>query len=134
MRQVFFILFIPLIGALIIAFALNIPIFRFASGEVGAWISFWGSYGGALIGAVMVYMVTRYQIKSEREGQRENYALQLHVDKAETFHEHLHEIAIYLDLIIDKQSKYIQLRYLDKNEKKLYQRLREGGMKISSWI
>lgn len=38
-----------------------------AKGEVGDWISFYGSYIGALLGALVAFQVTKIQIKSQED-------------------------------------------------------------------
>lgn len=53
----------------LLSIAAKYPIFSFAPGEVGTWITFWGSYFGAIIGASAVYFVARYQINKQHEQQ-----------------------------------------------------------------
>lgn len=58
-----------LITPLIMSLLLKAPVFSFADGNVESWISFWGSYVGALIGAATVYIVTNLQVKEQRKIQ-----------------------------------------------------------------
>lgn len=61
-----------LVSPLFMAFLLKLPVFSFALGKVDAWIGFWGSYLGALIGAFTVYLVTYFQIQAQRSIQLES--------------------------------------------------------------
>lgn len=56
---------------IVMAFFMLIPLFNFATGSAESWITFWGSYLGALIGAATVYLVTSIQIKEQRQIQLE---------------------------------------------------------------
>ncbi|MGA3601747.1 hypothetical protein [Lysinibacillus agricola] len=62
--------FVVLIGIpILLVFLLHAEIFSYASGEVESWITFWGSYIGAIFGASAVYFVSRFQIKKQYEQQ-----------------------------------------------------------------
>lgn len=65
-----FMFFIVLIGIpILLVSLLDAEIFSYASGEVESWITFWGSYIGAIFGASAVYFVSRFQIKKQYEQQ-----------------------------------------------------------------
>jgi len=98
------ILFVPLV----ISFLVKIPFFQFSSGSADTWITFWGSYLGALIGAVTVYLVTTMQLREERKMQldsieKENqkafdrdtqqYHFKIEIDKLEEFYQLIQEIS-----------------------------------------
>lgn len=54
---------IPIIMALL----LKLKVFSFAIGTTGAWIAYWGSYLGAIVGAFTVIAVTLIQIRKQGE-------------------------------------------------------------------
>lgn len=54
---------------IILALLLNVPVFKYASGQLDSWIMFWGSYIGAVIGASVVYFVARFQIQKQHDQQ-----------------------------------------------------------------
>lgn len=67
-----FLLVISILGIpLALVFILQTDLFNFSIGEVDSWITFWGSYIGAIIGASVVYFVARIQIKSQYDQQSE---------------------------------------------------------------
>ncbi|MCM3705330.1 hypothetical protein M3205_06255 [Cytobacillus firmus] len=55
----------------LVASLLEMGIFSFAKGEVDTWITFWGSYLGAIVSASVVYFVAQLQIKKQQELQIE---------------------------------------------------------------
>jgi hypothetical protein len=116
-----------IIAPLVISLLLQAPIFSFASGNVESWISFWGSYVGALIGAATVYLVTNLQVEAQRKIQLDaikaehNNALkremkQFHfkndIDKIEELNELLEDL---LDSVIksgNEFTKYITYTHI----------------------
>lgn len=60
-----------LLVPVLLAKLLELNIFSFAMGEVDTWITFWGSYLGAIIGASVVYFVAQLQMKRQQELQIE---------------------------------------------------------------
>ena len=60
-----------LIVPVLLAKLLELNIFSFAMGKVDTWITFWGSYLGAIIGASTVYFVAQLQMKTQQELQIE---------------------------------------------------------------
>lgn len=60
-----------LVVPVLLAKLLELNIFSFAMGEVDTWITFWGSYLGAIIGASVVYFVAQLQMKRQQELQIE---------------------------------------------------------------
>ena len=60
-----------LVVPVLLAKLLELNIFSFAMGKVDTWITFWGSYLGAIIGASVVYFVAQLQMKSQQELQIE---------------------------------------------------------------
>lgn len=55
-----------IVTPILLAFLLDFEIFNFAKGSTDSWITFWGSYVGALIGAAIVYLVTKIQVSEQR--------------------------------------------------------------------
>ncbi|WP_339183291.1 hypothetical protein [Oceanobacillus sp. FSL W7-1293] len=74
------------ICALLIVFILGIPyalvalldsdLINFKLGSNNTWITFWGSYIGAIVSASAVYFVARFQIKKQYDQQMELFKLQ----------------------------------------------------------
>lgn len=60
-----------LVVPILLAKLLELNIFSFAMGKVDTWITFWGSYLGAIIGASVVYFVAQLQMKRQQEMQIE---------------------------------------------------------------
>lgn len=63
-KKLIIIVIAVLIMPIIINVFMSIPT-PWAKGEVGDWISFYGSYIGALLGALVAFQVTKMQIKSQ---------------------------------------------------------------------
>ncbi len=96
-----------LVIPLSIAGLMYFPLLNFAKGTVESWLSFWGSYMGAIIGASVVYFVSKYQIRKQNHDavvrDNKNYMRRLKIEKNhETISElialenNLHEIVEYL--------------------------------------
>ncbi len=74
------------ICALLIVFILGMPyalvalldsdIINFKLGSNNTWITFWGSYIGAIVSASAVYFVARFQMKKQYDQQMELFKLQ----------------------------------------------------------
>lgn len=45
---------------------------RFVSGQTDSWIGFWGSYIGAIIGAIAIFIVARIEIKARHDQQNKD--------------------------------------------------------------
>lgn len=54
-----------------VAFLMKKEVYTFTSGAIDTWILFWGSYIGAIIGSIGVYIVAKFQIKKQYEQQIE---------------------------------------------------------------
>ncbi|WP_156289436.1 hypothetical protein [Oceanobacillus salinisoli] len=92
---------LSLIGfPIVLTILMDFPIFNFASGQVDSWITFWGSYVGAIIGASVVYFVARLQINKQ-------YEQQIRGIKLENEHSTKREMRQFL--ITNKLGKYEQL-------------------------
>lgn len=104
------------------SFLIKLSLFSFASGSTDAWITFWGSYMGALIGAGIVYLVTTLQIKEQRSIQIEaireehknalnremkQYHFRNQIDKIEEFYEVLDELTDSIMKCSNEFTKYL---------------------------
>lgn len=65
-KKLIIIVIAVLIMPIVINVLMSIPT-PWAKGEVGDWISFYGSYIGALLGALVAFQVTKMQIKSQED-------------------------------------------------------------------
>ncbi len=63
------VLIITSVIPIIMSAGLYIPYMKFSKGDESSWIPFWGSYLGAIIGASVVYFVSRYQINEQNKIQ-----------------------------------------------------------------
>lgn len=69
MRKITLFLLLLIGFPIMLVLLLNVPVFKFAAGQIDSWIMFWGSYIGAVIGASVVYFVARFQIQKQHEQQ-----------------------------------------------------------------
>lgn len=119
------------IGPFFVGHFIKEDFFSFAGGSTDSWISFWGSYGGALIGALTVYLVTSLQIKSQRDLQiqliktehdnainRENRSLYLNqqYEKIEDSFAKIDEIILLYTKLNNSVSSFVFYRELLKDE------------------
>ena len=86
---------------------------QFASGAIDSWILFWGSYVGAIIGSIAVYVVAKIQIKKQHEQQIEEI-------KSESEHLYQRDIEGYL-----LRNKIDKLDAMVKVADELYLRLKD---------
>lgn len=71
MKKIIFTL-LSIIGfPIVLTMLLNLSLFKFAPGKVDSWITFWGSYVGAIVGASVVYFVAQLQMKNQQKMQIE---------------------------------------------------------------
>lgn len=69
---IIFFLLILLAVPFSIGYFIKNEFFSFSGGSTDSWVSFWGSYGGAIIGAITVYLVTTLQNKNQKDLQLES--------------------------------------------------------------
>lgn len=124
MKKFLIILTIIILVPIIMSALLNISVFSFALGSTDSWITFWGSYMGALIGAGIVYLVTTMQIKEQRSIQIEaireehknalnremkQYHFRNQIDKIEEFYDVLDELTAAITKCTNEFTMYITL-------------------------
>ncbi|WP_409251785.1 hypothetical protein V1502_16975 [Bacillus sp. SCS-153A] len=112
---------------MVISLLLKLPFFSFSEGNVESWIAFWGSYVGALIGAITVYFVTNLQvreqrklqlqaIKEEHENALKREMSQFHfkneIEKIEEFDDTMEEIMDMITKSINDFTRYITYSHI----------------------
>lgn len=60
----------------IVAFLLNVKVFKFALGDTESWIGFWGNYIGGLFGMIGVVITTYFIISSQKKVNSEQISAQ----------------------------------------------------------
>lgn len=120
MKKNWWVVLIPLAAPILIAALSRFPIFKYSPGSVESWIGYWGSYLGAMIGASVVYFVSKMQIKEQNQLQldaidkenkitlnreMEQYYFRLEVEKLE---ELFNEIDIFNKTITNSYNEFVK--------------------------
>lgn len=104
---------IALIIPVLIAYLMHSNVFSHALGDANGWLGFWGGYLGALVGAATVYILTRQQLKTQKELHDQNlqYQKELQMDSIKVsadMNDLRQRDLIVANLRIDKIDKIIQ--------------------------
>lgn len=126
MKKNWWIILIALITPIFIAALSRVPIFQYSPGNFNSWIGYWGSYLGAIIGASVVYFVSKMQIEAQNQLQldaidkenkitldreMEQYYFRLEVEKLEDF---FNEIDLFNRIVTNSYNDFVQ--YLVNSE------------------
>lgn len=76
-KLIFIILIISVIASpILLSVFMHLDLFSKSLGDANGWLSYWGGYLGALIGAATVYFVTNIQMKKQTELHQETLKIQ----------------------------------------------------------
>lgn len=128
---VLIILFLLIFLPFSIAFFMEVEILYFASGNIDSWILFWGSYVGAIIGSLVVYIVANFQLKKQHEQQIsdvknesillyhrdiDGYFLKNKLDKLDSMFELTNQLLYKLEEVHSFFQEFCELLYLNDKE------------------
>ncbi|WP_243495775.1 hypothetical protein [Priestia aryabhattai] len=125
-------LIIALIIPIFIACFMHFGVFSHALGDANGWLGFWGGYLGALVGAATVYILTRQQLKTQRELHTETIEGQTKLHEENLIHQRklqMESIEISADMSDQRQRDLIvaNLR-IDKVDKLIQEIISLNGI------